>query len=274
MPQGVDISAGLVPAQPQAIDLSAGLTESPNVGTPTTQGPIDITNSPTNPNNPINKVHTLEEYARASPNEVTGVPETTEQAESDVNTTGTALGIAEGAVNAPSLIRSAAKLIPSTERAGQAFSELEKTIGNHPVGISSNLSKAVNELWAARETTNTNIPQTVRKLIDRIDPFTGGGELTYKEARAFSSEIGNLAAADKTAMTANTARLVGNLDKALTESIQETADLAGEGQKLGSAMKEYYRAMSIRRLSDSAKKWAFRAALGAGGYKIFKELFD
>jgi hypothetical protein len=162
--------------------------------------------------------------------------------------------------------------IPSTKRAGQAFQELEQSIGTHPVGVDSELSKSVNELKQAVTTTNTNLPPVVRKLIDRLDPFTGAGELTYKEGRAFSSEIGNLAAQDKMSMTANTKRLVGNLDHALTNAVQNTADLAGEGQKLAKAMKDYHYASKISGLTGKAATYALRTAVGVGGLRVLKEL--
>jgi len=50
---------------------------------------------------PINDVHTLQDYANASPNEVTGVPETPEQATKDVGDTSAALGLAGGMYLAP-----------------------------------------------------------------------------------------------------------------------------------------------------------------------------
>jgi hypothetical protein len=207
-----------------------------------------------------------------------GIPNVDTEAKSGYEMAGKALetGLEVGAPSVEGASRGVAAAkgaIPSAERSGQAFRELEESIGDHPVGVDSDLSKSVNELKKSVETTNTNLPPVVRKLIDRLDPFQGAGDLTYKDARAFSSELGHFSVNDNLSMTNNTKRLVGNLDRALSNSIQNTANMAGEGEKLASTMKEYHNAMRISGLSDKAKSYALKAALGVTGWTIYKELF-
>lgn len=162
--------------------------------------------------------------------------------------------------------------LPSAEHAGAGFQSLSKAIGDHPVAVTDDLSGSLNALRKATTTTNTNIPPVVRKLIDRLDPFQGGGPFTYDEARAFSSEINQLSASDKLSMTPNTKRLVGDLNQKLKGAVQNTADLAGKGQDLSDAMNEYRQAMKVQGLSDTAKeeaiKWALRVAGGYGAWKL------
>lgn len=164
--------------------------------------------------------------------------------------------------------------LPNAARAGRAFQSLSESIGNHPVAVTDELSGNLNDLWNSVKTTNTNIPPVVRKLIDRLDPLQGGGALTYDEARAFSSEINQLSAADKMSMTSNTKRLVANLNHSLKDTVQNTADLADKGDVLSKAMSEYHHAMQLRNVSDMVKEDLWRAVLtGAGAYGL-KRIWD
>lgn len=186
---------------------------------------------------------------------------------------------------APSAVRGASELVgkgiealPSTSRAGAAFQDLSKTIGEHPVSVTDDLSKSLNALRKATTTTNTNIPPAVRKLIDRLDPFQGMGPLSYDEARAFSSEINQLSASDKMSMTPNTHRLVADLNQKLKATVQNTAELAGKGQQLAGAMKEYRNAMTLNGMTDAAKENALKAlitgALSGLGIAGAKKIWD
>jgi alkaline phosphatase len=178
------------------------------------------------------------------------------------------------AVAAPIAIAKGIDAIPSAERAGVNFQNLSETIGDHPVGISDDLSQSLNALRKASTTTNTSIPPVVRKLMDRVDSFHGMGPLTYDEARAFSSEINQLSAADKMSLTPNTKRLIGGLNASLKDAVQDTADMAGKGEQLSSAMKEYRNAMKMRNLSDVAKDELWKAILGGVGVYGAKKIWD
>lgn len=164
--------------------------------------------------------------------------------------------------------------LPSAKRAGVSFESLKKTIGQHPVAVTDELSKSLNELRQSSTTTNTNIPPVVKKLMDRLDPFQGGAQLTYDEARQFSSEIGHLSAADKMSLTPNTKRLIGNLDHSLTDTVQGTADLAGQGDKLSKAMSEYHHAMQIRNVSEAIKQEFWKTVLTGAGIYAGKKIWD
>ena len=197
-----------------------------------------------------------------------GVPAAASAAESAANLVKGGYQAAKGGVQALK------EAIPSTERAGVNFQQLSETIGEHPVGISDDLSESINALRKASTTTNTNIPPVVKKLIDRLDPFQGGAPLTYDEARAFSSEVNQLSAADKMSMTPNTKRLVGGLNVALKDAVQETADLAGKGEKLSFAMKDYRNAMKLRNLGDTVKEELWKAILTGAGIYGARKIWD
>lgn len=191
-----------------------------------------------------------------------------------------AIGGATGGVLAGGgkLASMAIDAIPSASHAGNLFQDLSKTIGSHPVNITDDLGKSLTDLRQASTTTNTGIPPVVRKLIDRVDPFQGGAPLTYDEARAFSVEINHLSASDNLSMTPNTKRLVNNLNQTLKASVQDTADVAGKGQQLSSAMKEYSRAMTVKGWGEDIKANAWKALLsgvgGAVGYQGIKKAIE
>jgi hypothetical protein len=178
------------------------------------------------------------------------------------------------AIALPLAISKGIEAIPSAERAGAAFQDLSKSIGQHPVAVTDELSGDLNALRKSVTTTNTNLPPVVKKLIDRLDPFQGTGPLTYDEARAFSSEINHLSAADKMSMTENSKRLVRNLNGSLKDTVQDTADLAGKGDQLSKAMSEYHHAMQIRNVSDVVKQELWKAALSAAGIYGAKKIWD
>jgi len=163
--------------------------------------------------------------------------------------------------------------IPSAERAGANFQNLKQTIGQHPVFVTDEMSRNLNDLRQA-SAIKTPVPATVQNLIDRLDPMAGGGNLTYEEARRYASEISRLSAEDKFRMTPNTKRMVGNLSKSLNGAIQDTADVAGKGTQLASAMKEYHQAMQLKGFSETAIDLAWKAALGSLGIGAAKKLWE
>lgn len=100
--------------------------------------------------------------------------------------------------------------------------------------------------------------------------------LEYDEARSRYSALGNLTGEDRMRATPTLQRAVKQFHHALGEDIGDTAEKAGAGKEYRQGMKTYRRASQMRaaatNLGNAAKKIAVPAALGAAGYKIYKEL--
>jgi hypothetical protein len=112
------------------------------------------------------------------------------------------------------------------------------------------------------------LPSAVRKLIVRA-VAKDGPPITYAEAKDFQSNISSLSASDRMALNPKMARLVGQLNGALKDSLESAADTQGKGEQFAQAMKEYHNAMTLQEWTDTIKKNAWKAALtGVAGYEL------
>jgi hypothetical protein len=121
-------------------------------------------------------------------------------------------------------------------------------------------------------------PAAVKQLAKRLE---SGEPLKYEEAKDFQSNISALSAQEKMGMSANTKRLVGQLNQDMKGALEQAADTKGKGEQFSGAMKEYHRAMKLSDMSEEAKAFAIKNALyaalgasGAAGYALYKKLFD
>jgi hypothetical protein len=182
----------------------------------------------------------------------------------------------EGAVKAPGAI---SRAIPSAERAGEALEEVKAAAGNVPLagGKLGKLSDTVDEIMK-QDARGAPAPSAVKQLAQRLQ---SGSPLEYEEAKDFQSNISALSAQEKMGMSANTKRLVGQLNQDLKGALEDAAATKNAGEKFTGAMKEYHNAMRVSEMSDKAKALAIKGALyaafgaaGTAGYAIYKKLFD
>lgn len=187
-----------------------------------------------------------------------------------------ASGVAEGAGKA--IDRAGEMLHPEAAKsaAGKLFKNVEEAIGDHPVHITDKIADSISELKQGID-TGGNSPSVVNKLVSRIADIDEG-PLTYKEARGFYSNLGDLSTSEKTALNTKMGRLVNNLKQALGESIQSTAEAGQKSAQYQQAMKGYATASQdaerLGKAKDIVGKWAGRAVVGTAGYALFKELED
>lgn len=100
--------------------------------------------------------------------------------------------------------------------------------------------------------------------------------LDYDEARSRYSALGTLTGEDQMRATPTLQGATKKFNHAFGEDIGDTADRAGVGNQYRRGMTQYRRAarmsQAARSLGGVAKRVAIPAALGAGGYSIYKAL--
>jgi len=162
----------------------------------------------------------------------------------------------------------AAGKIPSAARAGAALNDVKNAAGSIPVDTST-FSDSALELYTQSQ-RGAKLPKAVRDLVTRVTK-PDSPPLNYAEAKDFQSNISNLSANDKMALSGKTSRLVGQLNQDLKSSLKDAADVAGKGQQFQDAMQQYHNAMKLKGLSDNAINAAWKAALtGVGLYGVSK----
>jgi hypothetical protein len=272
----INLSSGLVPAQPLAqppIDLSSGMTP---IGTPTQQP-----STQTSPADQLSKDEMV--MTRGMANQTPTDPQEKAEFESG-KAAGTVAGGSQIAADvvglgvAPVISAVASKMPGATlSKAGQGFNELRDTIGSHTVHMTDELKDSLD---AIKEEVDAGIsmPQVVNKFMNRIAD-TDQGPLTYKEARAFYKNVGDLAQSERVALNKNAGRLVNSFRSSLGSAIQETADAAGKLEQYQSSMKGWAQGMKTTERIDAAKdvlkKYAGLAARGTAmgaGYELYNEL--
>lgn len=164
--------------------------------------------------------------------------------------------------------RGLAGALPNTERAGQAFQEVERVASKIPIDVSGpgNTALKIQKL----SESGGSMPKVIRDFIRRAtDPEKP--PITYSEARDFYSNASRLSVDEMNRLTPVMKRQIGQFVRELNGSIEGAAEDAGKLSKYQGAMKEYRQAKWIEAKSYLAKKWAGRALLGAGGYYTAKE---
>lgn len=190
-------------------------------------------------------------------------------------TAGEGAGQAIAALAVPAVVRGArgvSGMLPSAERAGQAFQDVKAVAGANPIDVGVPGDAALEAERMAN--SGGSMPKVVRDFLKRsTDPTKP--PLTYSEARDFYSNATRLSADETQRLTPVMKRQVGNFTRALGDSIQDTAEQAGKGDQLKGAMKEYSRAMRLKEGTEKAKDIAIKSAitgagLGVGGHAVRK----
>jgi hypothetical protein len=178
------------------------------------------------------------------------------------------------------LLRSALKpaakaILPSTERAGQAFSEVEAAAGDHPVNINPAGEQALKIQELAQ--SGGSMPKVVKDFLKRVtDPEEG--PLTYSEARKFYSNATRISADEANRLTPAMKRQLSIFTQTLGSSIADTAGAAGKMEQYQGAMGEYRNASRLRSAKEAMVDYVVKPAIkaipyGAGaaaGYKIYE----
>lgn len=180
---------------------------------------------------------------------------------------GTGAGMT-GGTQAASMAKEA---LPSAERAGQTLKEVKGAAGDVPINMEKPGNTAL-DLYEQSQRGAT-LPKVVRDFVKRAT-LPEGEPITYAEAKDFQSNVSALSAEERMATKPNTLRLIGKLNADLKDSLEEAADTVGKGQQFTQAMKEYHHAMQLRGLTDAAKAYAWKAALGGVGVAAGKTLWD
>jgi hypothetical protein len=160
-----------------------------------------------------------------------------------------------------------ADAIPSRADAGASLADVKATAGNVPIDITKPGNTAL-ELYEQSQ-RGAQLPMAARKLVNRMtDP--NAPPLTYAEAKDFQSNISSLSANEKMNLKPNTARLLGQLNADLKDSLAQAADTVGKGEQFTDAMDEYHKAMQVKGMADTGKAVITRAALGYVGLSFLK----
>jgi hypothetical protein len=171
-------------------------------------------------------------------------------------------------------------MIPSAERAGRKFQTIRTAAKNVPVDISA--AEPIIERAKELQATGSNAPAVLTKFAKRIAPTTGKfagtkvqmqpDPMLYPEAFDFASKAGELSAAEKLAADPKMKRQIGAFAKAMKTADRQAAASIGMGDLYDQAIREYRRAKNLAEAGEVIKKWSIRAAIGATGYALGREL--
>lgn len=172
-------------------------------------------------------------------------------------------GVAEGV----------SKVLPSAARAGKTMNSLREAIGEHPVEMTDNLSKALSRYQELVD--NGNTPSTaVKKFINRVtDPEKG--HLTYNEARDYLTKFGSMTQEEGARLTGTVKRQIEQIAGNLKQAISETAERGGKLEEFQKSNSEYRNSQILKKVVDWAKDFSIKgvAQKGVAGGAI-KELHD
>lgn len=163
------------------------------------------------------------------------------------------------------------ELLPNAAKAGASLGNVKIAAGDVPIDMAKPGNTAL-ELWTQSE-RGANLPAAVRKFVQRATK-PGSEPITYEEAKDFQSNVSALSANEKMNLKPNTARLLGQLNADLKESLETAADTKGKGEQFTQAMKEYHNAMRLSNLTDEVKAALWKAALAGAGIYGVKKFWD
>ena len=154
----------------------------------------------------------------------------------------------------------AARVMPTRAKAGLKFQEVMRAVGDKSVDIARPGDAALRITELAER--GSAMPKVVRDFLRRsTDP--GKGDITYKEARDFYSNISRLSADEMKRLSPVIKRELGGLRESLKEALAKTAASGGKERVYRSAMREYAVASKLRELAEKGVKIA-ATGLGAG----------
>ncbi len=173
--------------------------------------------------------------------------------------------------------------LPSTERAGQKFSQVAKAAGDIPIDTSKadSVLERVKELRQRGSTMPkvTRDYEKARKPGDFMGMSVDAPPMTYNEGRDFATNAGRLSVRESQAANPQMQSQVSQFAQALKAANRKAAESVGMENLYDQAIKEYHQAKSMQEAGDIIKKWSVRALLGgavtgaaAAGYKAYQAL--
>lgn len=163
--------------------------------------------------------------------------------------------------------------IPTKAKAGALFETAMGKAQNEPVWMQNSGP----ELVRARELMERGggRPTPVNALNRRVGNVNQP-PLTYREARDYATNLSRLSSTDAQKLTPVMGRQAGKLSKAFNQDVGDAAARAGAGPEYTQAMRDYRIASQIDSAKDAVKTGLKRAiipaAIGAGGYQVYREL--
>lgn len=157
-------------------------------------------------------------------------------------------------------LSAAVAAVPTRARAGQKFQQVMQAVGDKPVDIARTGDAALRISQLAER--GGSMPKAIRDFLRRAtDPSKG--DITYKEARDFYSNISRLSADEAKRLTPVVRKELGDLRVALDQALAKTAASGGQERVYRAAMREYRIASRTRELAGQLAKWG-AGAVGAG----------
>ena len=160
-------------------------------------------------------------------------------------------------------------ILPSTERAGQLFQELEKVAGNVPVDVQKP-GQVATKIWDLAQAGGSR-PKIINDFLRRVTN-PQGAPMDYSEMRKFYQNATRLSADETNRLTPAVKRLIGEFTQKLGDSLWEAAHSVGEGGTYNKAMKGYRQAARFNEFKGKAAKAALATGAGAAGVSAYRHL--
>ena len=159
------------------------------------------------------------------------------------------------------------QVVPSSERAVVNFQKVAAKADPLPVNttVAERAAMRSKEIY---DRGGGSMPPPIKKFLSRVrDPEAP--PLTFAEARDFFSNAGEkMARKEYDSMSPKQQRQLGEFKRGLDIGIRDAAEVVGEGQTYGKAMREYNRASKIRNFgqvfTDALKSTSVRKAAAYG----------
>jgi hypothetical protein len=176
-----------------------------------------------------------------------------------------------GALGVPGEGTLAGKVLPSTEKAGQMFGELEKVAGKIPVNIEGP-GKVATKIWELAQAGGSR-PKIINDFLRRVTN-PEGTPMDYSEMRKFYQNATRLSFDEANRLTPAVKRLIGEFTKSMGDSLWEAANSVGKGPHYNQAMKAYRGAARLEDVGRTVGPYAAKGAAGAAGAAAIYKLLD
>ena len=183
-----------------------------------------------------------------------------------------------------SIAGKAVEAVPTTKKAGKLCESVMSRAADVPVDTSAAGNAALRVAELAQRGGGTEWgPGPVRQLVRRLtDPDKG--DMVYREARDWASNLSRLSTGEFNKMTPAVQREVANLAATFNQAVATAAIRAGRGAEYAQAMTQYAKAKKLTDLLDTVvsgvkRGLPYASAAGAGGalgaaiYQQAKSLF-
>jgi hypothetical protein len=161
-------------------------------------------------------------------------------------------------------------LLPSKARAGETLQDIRSAASDVPVRPMN----AWPEIERFQELTKRggSTAKPVTQLSSRLQNMVRlpqQGDFTFPEARDFYSNISSQSAEDVSRLNPIMRRQMGAIRSGMHQDLTDAAGTIGRGDEYADAVKEYARAMQIRKAAGNAAKVGLGAAgLGVAGHYL------